>query len=337
MKTFPFIMMLLALVGLQPAIAQQVHTPRPGSSERTKILDAIRPSAASKIRFIVHDLRVVDGRTAQYAYAVVEPSQQEYDGGEFLLRNTGGWRVIWSVTGGGTDDCNTAAAYYQSAIRLLEAEGINSDLLSPQLQEEHLRLGTLAADGPDCSAIGDLGPEPPAIASEPASTADGLADTPPDAGTNRPRILPDSKHGRPITGADLDGDGKQDLVSIVHILPSGAGRTIDRNIAIANPWDTDTSAQPLADEDTQMALLIENSRSGARYLLHSPYVALSNNLQTDGPVEVAPAKSSLARAFRKDCPALRHDFLVMTTEAGIDIALFWNASRFAICWPDDIP
>ncbi len=330
-------MTLLALVGLQPAVAQQVHTPRPGSSERTKILDAIRPSAASVIRFIVHDLRVVDGRTAQYAYAVVDPSQQEYDGGEFLLRNTGGWRVIWSVTGGGTDDCRTAASYYQSAIGLLEAEGINPDVLSPQLQEEHLRLTAFATKDPDCSAIGDLGPEPPTLASEPADTAYGVADTPPDAGTTRPRILPDPKRGTPIAGADLDGDGKQDLVSIVHILPSGAGRAIDRSIVIANPWDTDATAQPLADEDTQMALLIERSRSGVRYLLHSPYVELSSNLRTDGPVKAVSAKSSLARAFRKDCPALRHDFLVMATEAGIDIALFWDASRFEICWPEEIP
>jgi len=40
-----------------------------------------------------------------------------------------------------------------------------------------------------------------------------------------------------------------------------------------------------------------------------------------------------------DSPDLRHDFLLMATEAGIDIALFWNgrAKRYEVCWPNEIP
>ena len=117
------LIMLVALLGLTPAAAQQIRTPPPGTSERTQILDALRPSPGSKIRFIVHQLKVIKGKTATYAYAVVEPSRQEYDGGEFLLKQDGRWRVIWSVTGGGTDDCRTAATYYQSALRLFQAKG----------------------------------------------------------------------------------------------------------------------------------------------------------------------------------------------------------------------
>lgn len=337
MKRVLMLLALVALLGQSPALAQQIQTPKPGSTERTRILDALRPAPGSKIRFIVHQLKVFDGKTARYAYAVVDPSRQEYDGGEFLLRHADGWRVIWSVTGGGTDACRTAADYYQSALRLLEGEGIDPDAISPHMREEHLRLAAFSAEDPDCTALGDLGPDLPATAPEPACPGCDADDPQPALTAGRPRLIRDPRHPAALAEADLDGDGTPDKVSIVHILPGGAGRTIDQDIIIANPWDTDASAQPLADEDTQMGLLIERAGGRARHLLHSPYVELSAALKAGVPVEVKRANSSHARAFRTDCPALRHDFLVMATEAGIDIALFWNANRYDVCWPEEIP
>lgn len=318
---------LFAMTGQPPAAAQQVHTPKPGTDERTRILDALRLAPKSEIRLIVHDLKVIEGKTARYAYAVVEPSKQEYDGGEFLLKFAGRWKVIWSVTGGGTDDCSLAADYYQSALRLLQAEGIDPDAVSPQIREAYLGLAAAAADDPDCTAIGDLGPALSEVAED-----DQLPAT-----QGRPRLVADPKYTAPLTETDLDGDSTPDKVSIVHILPGGAGRIIDADITVANPWNTASSAQAVPDADTQIALLIETSGTGARYLLHSPYIELSASLRADTPVEVKRAGSALARALAKDCPALRHDFLVMATEAGIDIALFWNAEQFEVCWPDEIP
>lgn len=327
MKRALLLLALFAMTGHPPAAAQQVYTPKPGTDERTRILDTLRLAPKSEIRFIVHQLKVIEGKTARYAYAVVEPSKQEYDGGEFLLKFAGGWRVIWSVTGGGTDDCSLAADYYQFALRLLQAEGIDPDAVSPEMHEEYLSLASAAADDPDCNAIGDLGPELAELAED---------DLPP-AAQGRPRLIADPKYSAPMIEADLDGDSMSDKVSIVHILPGGAGRIMDADITVANPWDTAPSAQAVPDADTQMALLIETSGAGGRYLLHSPYIELSASLRADTPVEVKRAGSALARAFRKDCPELRHDFLVMATEAGIDIALFWNVDHFEVCWPDEIP
>ena len=328
------LIMLVALLGLTPAAAQQIRTPPPGTSERTQILDALRPTPASKIRFIVHQLKVIKGKTATYAYAVVEPSKQEYDGGEYLLKQDGGWRVIWSVTGGGTDDCRTAAKYYQSALLLLQAEGIDPDGVNPQLHEEYLRLATFAAEDPDCTALGDLGPDLP-VSDEKADDQDG-----PQPGNEvRSRLAPHPRFRAPVTQADLDGDGKPDTISVVHILPGGAGRELAADMIIANPWDSDASAQGLTDEDQTMALLVDSSRSGTRHLLHSPYVEISARVRAGHPAEVLRGNTRLARGFRKDCPDLRHDFLRMATEAGIDIALFWNAgiNRYDVCWPNEIP
>jgi hypothetical protein len=329
-----FLIMLVALLGLKPAAAQQVRILPPGTSERTQILDALRPSPGSKIRFIVHQLKVIKGKTAPYAYAVVEPSKQEYDGGEFLLKQDGGWRVIWSVTGGGTDDCRTAATYYQSALRLLQAEGIDPDGINPQLHEEYLRLATFSAEDPDCTALGDLGPDLP-VSDEKSDDRNG----PQPGNEARSRIAPHPRFSAPVTQADLDGDGKPDTISAVHILPGGAGRELAPDIVIANPWDSDASAQGLSDEDQTMALVVENSRSGTRFLLHSPYVEISAGVRAGQPVEAQRGNSRLARSFRKDCRDLRHDFLLMGTEAGIDIALFWSAgaNRYDVCWPNEIP
>lgn len=159
----------------------------------------------------------------------------------------------------------------------------------------------------------------------------------PPAAQGRPRLIADPKYSAPMIEADLDGDSTPDKVSIVHILPGGAGRIMDADITVANPWDTAPSAQAVPDADTQMALLIETSRAGARYLLHSPYIEESASLMAGRPFEVKRAGSLPARAFGKDCPALRHDFLMMATSAGIDIALFWNVDHFEVCWPDEIP
>lgn len=336
-----FLLAMLILAAITPAAAQQANTAPPGTAERTRILDAIRESAGFNIRFIVHSLRVARGKTAHYAHAVVEPSKQEYDGGEFLLKYEGKWRVVWSVNGGGTSDCRTAAIYYQSALRMLEADGIEPDILDPQLSEQYQNLATGALEDPDCNTIGDLGPELTPVAALQSCKTCVVPDVPFSFLSDTPvsRILSDPRLSAPITKADLDGDTRPDEVTIVHIMPSATGRVIDQDLVFANPWDTDLSAQPLPEKDTQMALLIRNSASGKRYLLHSPYVELSNNLRYGGPVDVARAKSSLAAAFRKDCPTLRHDMLVMSTEAGIDIALFWDgrAKAYGVCWPNEIP
>lgn len=330
----PFLFMLVAVLGLTPAAAQQVRTPPPGTSERTQILNALRPSPGSKIRFIVHQLKVIKGKTATYAYVVIEPSKQEYDGGEYLLKQDGGWRVIWSVTGGGTDDCRTAASYYQSALRLFQAEGIDPDAINPELHEEYLRLATFAAEDPDCAALGDLGPDLP-VSDEKTDDRDGLQ---PGNGA-RSRIAPHPRFRSPVTQADLDGDGKPDAISVVHILPASAGRELAPDIIVANPWDSAAAAQGLTDDNQTMALVVENSRTGTRHLLHSPYVEISARVGAGHPVAVERANTKLAREFRKDCPDLRHDFLRMATEAGIDIALFWNAgaNSYDVCWPNEIP
>lgn len=137
-----FCQVLALNAGLVPALyastatAQQVTTPRTGLIERTQILDAIRPVPDSKIRFVVDSLRVIKGKGPTFAYAVVEPSKQEHDGGEYILqrdsaKSTAPWRVIWAVTGGGANACADIAAYYNSATQHLTKSGVAVEALKP--------------------------------------------------------------------------------------------------------------------------------------------------------------------------------------------------------------
>jgi hypothetical protein len=149
------------------ALAQQVKIPPPASAARTEILDAIRPDPHSKIRFVVHSLRVITGKTASFAYASVEPSKQEYDGGEYVLQRDGGtaghkWRVIWAIAGGGTNSCADIADYFQALTQHLKRHAIPADALRPGHGKEARHHAAAAAADRDCAAIGDLGPDLPA-------------------------------------------------------------------------------------------------------------------------------------------------------------------------------
>lgn len=67
-------------------------------------------------------------------------------------------------------------------------------------------------------------------------------------------------------------------------------------------------------------------------LFSGPLRAASDDGQINAGT-VGAARAVLELEFSKDCPDLRRVFLLMATEAGIDIALFWNAgaNRYDVC------
>lgn len=131
--------------------------------QRTQILDAIRSGSGINVRYLVHSLSVIKGSDATFAYAVVTPSQQEYDGGEFILESRAKkgrekWRVIWSVNGGGTNDCVDVAAYYAAITRYLKAHNVAANALNSGHTKTLENLSAAAAQDQSCTTIGDLGP-----------------------------------------------------------------------------------------------------------------------------------------------------------------------------------
>lgn len=128
---------LMALTVAMPAAAQEAYTPEPGSSERRQILDVLRPSPGSSVRFVVGQLRVINGERARYAYAVVYPVEDQNDGGMFLLKHDDGWRRVWQALDSGVSECRKAAEHRRFALDMLEDDGIDPDLLAPELRESY--------------------------------------------------------------------------------------------------------------------------------------------------------------------------------------------------------
>ncbi len=90
----------------------RIYTPRPGSSERTAIMDAARIATNTTEQFIVRDLTVLDGPLDAVAFADIEIASRSVEiGGVFLFRRIEGrWRAVAMVGGGGgSSDCTSVA------------------------------------------------------------------------------------------------------------------------------------------------------------------------------------------------------------------------------------
>lgn len=144
------------------------------------------------------------------------------------------------------------------------------------------------------------------------------------------------RFAQPLRAVDLDGDGRADRVELVRVARGVQGAAVAGAPSVANPWDRDAQAQPLPLSPVALALRITNSASGHVWLLHGAY--LESILDMDAaPVTPLRRTTREWRAFRHDCPELRHDVLQMPTQAGIDIALYWSAGRYRVCWPNEVP
>ena len=81
---YQHLLLAAACVGLSvtgtTARAQSAHTPAPGTSERSAVLDALRPSIEAElgpsIEFVVEEIRVMDG------WAIVNANPQRKGGGK---------------------------------------------------------------------------------------------------------------------------------------------------------------------------------------------------------------------------------------------------------------
>ncbi len=149
------------------------------------------------------------------------------------------------------------------------------------------------------------------------------------------RIVPHPRLGRLVVKADLTGDGKPEQVRVVRVLPRPA-KGGGAQVRLANPWNPED--EPMGKGGAAMALSIADSRPGAPvWLLHSDYIRLSAEVMEGAPVRAAAHRSRTVRDFRRDCPAIRGDVLVMATPAGIDIAVYWARDHYAVCWPNEEP
>ncbi|HEX2591638.1 MAG TPA: hypothetical protein VHL34_09095 [Rhizomicrobium sp.] len=134
----------------------------------------------------------------------------------------------------------------------------------------------------------------------------------------------------PLT-LDFDGDGVADSVTLVSAhgpIGMSAGTTI-----ISNLWG------PKVKEAKDTVVFIRLGKPSRGYLLmdQSGFFDTPIWKQKPLPLEVAKRGSKAFKEFQSQERAIKNDILVLGTEAGIDIALYWDGKTFKLFEPNEEP
>ncbi len=164
---------------------------------------------------------------------------------------------------------------------------------------------------------------------------------------------------------DFNGD---EIADKLFVLKLNKNSVINKKLLILNPRAFPNSL-PYSITDAKIVLGIihganKNNRHNNIFLLYSEYLSTSIWKQTDSdspltvyettnnetslkwqkgikpkPIWVLKKGSNLAvnrvkySSWLKEFPALKGDAIIMGTEAGIDILLYWNGKTYEIHWP----
>ena len=162
-----------------------------------------------------------------------------------------------------------------------------------------------------------------AAEAQPASTRDEF---------DRSVVVRTDKTGMPIA-ADLDGDGKPDRIYAVRVQRRGVADVADATLRIANPF----GRRPLATGGESLTLAIAHA-SGARWLIHDrEFFATPIWGEATLPLGVARRGSAAHRSLVQQGAKPRGDMLLLGTEAGIDVALYWTGNGYAVFAPKEEP
>lgn len=162
-----------------------------------------------------------------------------------------------------------------------------------------------------------------------------LAQQPPSAELNAlfgPAVEAHPLAAAPVATLDLDGDGKPDDVWVVRLL-RGGNDALAAGTRSANPL----GKRGLARQGEKLALAIRHG-TGERWVLHDSEFFTTPIWQTKPlPLEAARRGGKAHRAAVAAGAKPRGDLLLLGTEAGIDIALFWTGNRYVVNAPKEEP
>lgn len=129
---------------------------------------------------------------------------------------------------------------------------------------------------------------------------------------------------------DLDGDGRLDAVRAVRIAP---GARPAPRVHAANPW----RGRPLPARGAPLALAITHA-SGRRHLLHDAEF-FATPIWGSAPLPLEPVRrgSPRYRTLARLAKPAKGDLLLVGTEAGIDLVLYWDGRRYVLAAPDETP
>lgn len=130
--------------------------------------------------------------------------------------------------------------------------------------------------------------------------------------------------------ADFDGDKIPDTLKLLKNLRK---KDIAKEWVVCNPFGEDTAA-----EVEPFSILVKLSKDNKTRFLHdSAYFDTPGWASGDLPFEIIKKGDSKFRQWKKDVKSLNSAAIVLGTEAGIDILLYWNKNKFKVFWPNEEP
>jgi hypothetical protein len=155
------------------------------------------------------------------------------------------------------------------------------------------------------------------------------------------RVTANARFKAPLFTGDFDGDGTADAAYLVTILPASAQDKLADDVTVIG---TLFGREPLGPRGETLALAIVQKNGGQKFLLTgyqgegvSDYFDSPIWGSLPPPIDLAKRGSTAFQTFQAEAPGIKHDILVVGTEAGIDTALFWNGQSYILFAPAEEP
>ena len=155
------------------------------------------------------------------------------------------------------------------------------------------------------------------------------------------RVQANGRFQAPFATGDFEGDGEQDALYLVTILPGSSSGGFAPDVTVI---DGLFGQQSLGVRPENLALAIVQEGGRRKFLFTgyqgegvADYFDSPIWQQSPVPIQVAKRGSKTFADFRRQDGKIKNDFIVVGTEAGIDTALFWSGGGYILFQPAEEP
>jgi hypothetical protein len=138
-------------------------------------------------------------------------------------------------------------------------------------------------------------------------------------------IIPASEEDTYTYTGDFNGDSLIDTMKVLSygiFNPPKLYKTI-------NPW----SGERLKEGENRV-FLISHQGEELKYIVHDSSFLATPIWQERKPPVAILKKGSKDYIYSQDMPYINGDALILGTEAGIDILLYWDGNTYTLYWPN---